>query len=109
MCKELELKKELQMYKQIVTVDTDKLRQFCINNRFYTHGDCEAYDNMFKMARNYHGYETEILQQVAEDIYDHSGYDELEQYCCDCGREDLVAILMSAIYNRCVYVTFARR
>ena len=96
------------MYRQISTIETDKLRQFCINNRVYTHGDCDAYDNMFRLARTYQG-GIEILQKVAEDIYDHSGYDELTAFCDYDGKADMVLVLMSAIYRRCVYVTFERR
>ena len=95
------------MYKQIIEIDTDKLRSFCINNRFYTHGDCEAYDNMFSMARKYQG-GVEILQMIADDIYDHSGYDELENFSCfSCdSRSDMVPLLMTEIYRKCVTVYF---
>lgn len=93
------------MYRRVEKLNTDSLRNFCINNRFYTHGDCVAYDNMFRVARKYRG-GVEILEQVAEDIYDHSGYDELERFCCNCDKEDLTEILMGEIYKKCVTVSF---
>lgn len=94
------------MYKQIIEIDTDELRSFCINNRFYTHGDCKAYDHMFEMARKYQG-GVELLAMIAEDIYDHSGYDELENFSCFTdSRSDMVSVIMTEIYKKCVTVYF---
>ena len=95
------------MFKQVSEIDTRELRSFCIANRFYTHGDCKAYENMFELARKYCG-GVEILEMVAEDIYDHSGYDELENFnCFSCdSRSDTISLLMTEIYRKCVTVYF---
>jgi hypothetical protein len=66
-------------YRQITEIDCDKLRQLCIKNNFYTHGDCAAYSRMFDMAREYAGGLDELLA-VAEDIYAHSGIEELKAF-----------------------------
>ena len=95
------------MYKQITKLDIYKLRDFCIRNRFYTHGDCRAYENMFEMARTYNG-EVEILTNIARDIYDHSGYDEIIQFA-ELGRDDedeVLTTMMMEIFRTCVDVWF---
>ena len=95
------------MYKQICELDTDKLRNFCIKNIFYTQGDCVAYGNMFELARKYQG-GIEILEMVAEDIYEHSSVDSLDTFCCySCdSKKEMVSMIMGEIYRLCVSVWF---
>ena len=52
-------------------LSTSSVRQMCINNNYYTAGDCRAYENMFNM---FYGKNVtpKLLRKVAEDIRDHS-------------------------------------
>ena len=58
----------------------EKLRQYCINNGFYTRGDNRAYSELFEMFRGInHCTEMEqvytIVENVTEDIINHSSLD----------------------------------
>lgn len=93
-------------YTQVYEIDTDKLRQFCINNNFYTQGDCEAYSKMFGMARKYAG-GIEVLIDIAEDIYAHSSGDSLRTFTYSgLHRKDVICDLMTEIYRNCVDTWF---
>ena len=47
------------------------VRNLCIENRYYTAGDCEAYEKMFDM---FYGKNVtpKLLRKVAKDIKEHS-------------------------------------
>lgn len=57
--------------KFIHVLSSTKVRQFCIDNDYYTCGDCKAYENMFNMFYGKH-VTPALLTRVAKDIKDHS-------------------------------------
>ena len=76
-----------------LTLRTADVRQFCINNQYYTCGDCRAYSNMFDMfyAKNV---TPTLLRKVAQDIKDHSDTedtaDDIAYYLTAYLRVDIV-------------------
>lgn len=73
------------------TLSSEKVREFCIHHDLYTRGDNEAYGKMLDKC----GYITpETLEQIAQDIVDHTPadhpliaqyepVDEIICYLCD--------------------------
>lgn len=61
------------------TINRDKVRQYCIENNYYTCGDCEEYEQMLDKCSNYDSSncatDEEILD-IARDIWEHSDMDE---------------------------------
>ena len=64
-------------YKIRKTLRPEDVRQVCIENNYYTRGDCKAYEEMFSML----DYRSKVsdsnissgrLYDIAEDIKDHS-------------------------------------
>ena len=59
------------------TLSAMKVRSMCIDNEYYTAGDCRAYENMFDM---FMGKEVTpaLLRKVAKDIKAHSHTEDEE-------------------------------
>lgn len=56
---------------QVLTVED--VREVCIRHRYYTRGDCWAYQNMFDHC----GYvSADTLEVIAKDIKDHSNTED---------------------------------
>lgn len=56
-------------YNFVQVLTADDVRQVCIDNQYYTKGDCQAYENMFEHC----GYvSAESLEHIATDIKFHS-------------------------------------
>ena len=80
-------------------LDTDKVREMCISHRYYTRGDCEAYERMFDKVRKANADNPEDVYAVALDIYEHSTLRPDE-----CWTEnELIAGIMYGLYNECGY------
>ena len=80
-------------------LDTDKVRQTCIDYAFYTKGNCEAYGKMFDLVRVADANNTEDIYRIAKDIYDHSNLCPDEEYT----EKQLIAGIMYNLYNECTY------
>ena len=57
----------------------DDVRSICIQQRFYTRGDCEAYEKMLRFVDNNEP-TFENLLTVTGDIYNHSDVDAIREY-----------------------------
>ena len=72
------------MIKEVTKIRMEKVRAKCIQKDWYTRGDCIAYDNMLGMCRTPDWddaeYTIELLEKIAEDIYQHSNPDRWEGY-----------------------------
>lgn len=77
------------------TISISNVRGMCIKHNFYTHGDCRAYENMFKMCGEYDGTD-EKLAHIAWDIVEHSDMEELQDYGFDSVFE-IVAWVMTLL------------
>ena len=73
------------MIKEVTKIRMEKVRAKCIERDWYTRGNNEEYSNMLEMCQ--YGYDDalytiELLEKIAQDIYNHSnpnrweGYDE---------------------------------
>jgi len=56
------------------------LRGLCIKRNWYTHGDCEAYSRILRMAENCENVTTAVIAEIAEDIYSHSDKEHWKDY-----------------------------
>ena len=91
--------------KETKKIDSDKLRNMCIKNNWYTAGSTEDYSKMFEMCKK-DNISTSQLYKIAKDIYEHTNVDRAEQ---GCSREysDTENILNMMIYvNDCTYVYY---
>lgn len=80
-------------YIKSVSLSSYDLRALCIERKFYTCGDNEEYDNLFRMLRDANGDCGELtdalIQSLAEDIKAHS---DTDYEVCD---------IMTAIASKC--------
>lgn len=91
--------------KEIKRIDTDKLRNICINNNWYTAGNTANYNNMFRMCQK-NNISTNQLFKIAKDIYEHSNVEKAKQGCSK-DYSDKENILNMMIYiNDCTYVYY---
>ena len=72
-----------------------KVRQMCVNHRYYTCGDCEDYDRMLMFVINNEP-TTENIYKVAKDIVEHS---DMDKY--DCDKLELIEAVMFDIDREC--------
>lgn len=95
----------MKKLKEIKRIDTDKLRQTCINNNWYTKGNTEDYKNMFRICEC-DTVSLELLYEIAENIYNHTNIASAREGC-DFGYTDEENILNMMIYiNNCCYVYY---
>lgn len=57
--------------KEIRMMTRESLRQLCMNNGWYTKGDCNAYENLMQRTEQ-ENLTTEDIVEMAEDIAKHS-------------------------------------
>lgn len=63
---------------------SEDVRNFCIEHGYYTKGNCAQYDAMLDMVRAEKSPSDDTVIAIAEDIVNHSNYEELcEIYGCD--------------------------
>jgi len=74
--------------KEIRKLSMMDLRGLCIKRNWYTHGDCEAYSKILKMAENCENVTTAVIVEIAEDIFSHSDKD----YWKDCQSDPVGSI-----------------
>ena len=91
--------------KEIKRIDTNKLRQICINNNWYTKGSNADYLKMFKMCDK-ENITTNQLFKIAKDIYIHTDIDEAEEGCSrDYSDNDNILNMMIYV-NDSTYVFY---
>lgn len=86
----------------------EDLRQYCINNGFYTRGDNRAYSKLFEMFRGInHCTEMDqvytIVENVAEDIINHSS---LDSYFGT--RDETIEEMINDILNDMVTIRYTK-
>ena len=79
-------------------IESSKVREMCIRYRYYTCGDCEAYDAMLEKANLLDPDDLEAVKDIAIDIYYHSTL----QYDKDISKREVVEGLMFGILTECV-------
>lgn len=87
-----EREKEIMKFDHVLSMM--KVRQMCIDNDYYTCGDCQEYENMFNMFYGKNVTPT-LLKKVAQDIKSHSRTeDEVEDIINNLAR--LVRVTVTA-------------
>ena len=61
--------------KELRKLSMEKIRRMCIDNDFYTDGDCYEYDRMLTYANNVKRATTKEIEKIATDIKEHSDGD----------------------------------
>ena len=91
--------------KEIKRIDTDKLRNICIGNNWYTRGTNKDYMNMFNMCKKDNITPNQIYK-IAKDIYEHTDIANAINGC-DESYSDNENILNMMIYiNDASYVFY---
>ena len=81
------------------TIWSEDLRQTCIKYKWYTRGDCRAYENLLNMCRDPHTELTdELLTDIVLDIEEHSDFDEFNKVN-NLGRYELLEWIADQIAN----------
>lgn len=80
--------------KELRTISMSDVRKTCIENNWYTNGDCEAYDNMLTFVNGLKHASTDDLETIATDIKEHSD--------TDYG----IAGIMFVLVSKCCITTF---
>lgn len=84
-------------------IESDKVRNMCIKNNYYTCGDCTAYDRMFHRIRifNERDYSDFNVSIIAKDILEHS---DAETICEKYGisTTELYESILFELLNNCV-------
>lgn len=79
-------------------ISRDRVREMCIRYRYYTRGDCNAYDAMLATAKNLDPEDHVGLLVVAKDIYNHSTLKDDNEFA----PADHIAGLVYALLTECV-------
>lgn len=72
--------------KEIRMMTRESLRQLCMNNGWYTKGDCNEYENLMQRTEQ-ENLTTEDIVEMAKDIAKHSDTEmELTSICFELAR-----------------------
>ncbi|NBI86918.1 hypothetical protein D3Z47_12165 [Lachnospiraceae bacterium] len=91
--------------KEIKRIDTDKLRNMCINNNWYTAGNTADYNKMFKMCQK-DNISTNQLFKITKDIYEHTNVEKARQGCNNEYSDNENILNMMIYVNDCTYVFY---
>lgn len=78
-------------------IDTDRVRQMCIENDYYTMGTNEEYSRMFKKCDL--GYN---ILDIAKDIFEHSNKEKL-MYQSGSDEREVLENICYGLINDCCY------
>ena len=78
-------------------IESSKVREMCIKYRYYTCGDCEAYDAMLEKAHLTPVEDLRTIKQIAIDIYDHSTMRNDKDY----SKQEMVEGLIYGLLAEC--------
>lgn len=82
-------------------ISWEKVRSECISQNWYTRGDNTEYENMlFTLCA---GRTLKDVSRVAQDIYEHSDKERIDNYFAELGKES-VKCIMDYIINECCYI-----
>ena len=87
------------LFKEVRILDSEKLRNYCIRNNYYTAGDNEEYSNLlyYQKNNNIENLTTYDVFRLSNDIFEHSDITLCDSYT----REDAIRIIMQDIINTC--------
>lgn len=82
-------------------IDWGKVRQECISHSWYTRGNNTEYEYMlFTLCE---GHTLEDVYRVANDIYEHSDKERIDNYFAESDKSP-VKCIMDYIINDCCYI-----
>lgn len=86
-------------------IDSDKVRQLCIDWGFYTRGDCRSYDHLLNDLCSDSGHYKEVsdsdIEDIARDITDHSDRKAFEETTENTTFLGCLRIVITLIANNC--------
>lgn len=86
--------------KEIRRIDNMKVRQYCINENYYTCGTCKEYENLLFNLCNLEEVTLDDLETIAADILVHSVWEKkAEEY--GFNYDDLLKCVISDLINDC--------
>lgn len=88
--------------KEIRKIDNMKVRQLCIQEKYYTSGTNEDYDNLLFHLCNKEDISLEDLEEIAADILFHSIWEDKAKEC-NCDYDELLAYVIGSLINKCCY------
>lgn len=91
--------------KEIKRMDSDKLRNMCINNNWYTAGTSADYNNMFKMCEK-DNITINQLYKITKDIYRHTNVSHANTGCSSEYSDNENILNMMIYVNDCTYVFY---
>lgn len=91
--------------KETKRIDSDKLRNMCINNNWYTAGNSEDYSKMFEMCKR-NNITTNQIYKIAKDIYEHTNVSRAKTGCSTEYSDNENILNMMIYVNDCTYVFY---
>ena len=86
--------------REIRKIDNMKVRVMCINENYYTGGNCEQYENLLYNLCEKEEITLEDIKEIALDILDHSDWrKKKDEY--GCSFDELQTIVMENLINEC--------
>ena len=73
----------------------DDVRQVCIDNQYYTRGNCEEYESLLSTVRSFSTIDDTQLFLIAQDIYNHSNVQRIMEE----GGVDECGVMESILFN----------
>lgn len=89
-------------YKEVIKLERSKVWSKCVEKRWYTRGDISAYDRMLDMCTL--PYSQTLLEEIAEDIVEHS-----DSRCWEGYDENPVLNVLFELKADCTYSTYEER
>lgn len=83
-----------------------RVQELCIAEQWYTRGDCRAYDHLFELVRAGSRTLEEVIE-VAQDIFEHSDVERIEQDT-GLGGDDVLTMIAEELINRAADVVVIR-
>lgn len=87
-------------------INSDKVRNFCIENQYYTKGDSIAYKHLlFDLCGECKFISDDDLEEIALDIINHSDCQFELEYCYN-NKTRLLFDMMTRLLNKCCYTFY---
>lgn len=86
-------------------INSDKVRNFCIENQYYTKGDSIAYKHLLFDLCKYRNITDDDLKEIAIDIVSHSNFN-FESESFENEENVFISDMMTKLFNECCYTFY---
>jgi hypothetical protein len=87
-----------------VVIHKDSIYDLCVRQRYYTCGDCKAYESLLSYVDEQSDIQvdkiTDVIFAIADDIYDHSDIERFQREY-GCSKEEILQAIYYEV-GRCV-------